>query len=293
MTRRQFRRRGLMPTPKKLPVWRTVWQAYRTTFGSLGLLFRISWLWLLIMIPMVTFCNAMLVSLQKQGVLSELMVSDVASQMSLTLLSLLGLSSISVAWMRWLLIRERVTARAYLRLDGLVLRFIPFFLLVSLVSWGWMIIPMLPWNWFDAAWGMEMYGVALSMLLPPVAIIFLVASAFLRLSAVLPAKALAMSQVTFADAWRATRENSWRLMLGYLVCSATVAVAYIPTSGGFPPASSPADPFSSAWLGLAALGVLATLGLSFPALSFTALYGNYLLELTTTQHKEAKDTKHA
>src|SRR5215475_7179263 len=122
----------VMPTPKKLPVWRTVWQAYRVTLGSLGTLFRISWLWFLIMIPMVTLCNAILASLQKQGVLSELVASDLAAQISLTLLSLLGLSSISVAWMRWLLIGERVTARAYLRLDGVVLRFIPFFLLVSL-----------------------------------------------------------------------------------------------------------------------------------------------------------------
>src|SRR5262249_47695637 len=158
------------------------------------------------------------------------------------------LASISVAWMRWLLVGERVATRTYLRLDGVVWRFIPSFLLVSLVGAGWGIVLILPWDWFMDASGVEMYGVALSMLLPPVAFTFLVASAFLRLSAVLPAKALAMNQVTFADAWRATRENSWRLMLGYLVCLVLVALAAFTIGEGTPPASSPADPFTLAWL---------------------------------------------
>jgi hypothetical protein len=284
-----------MPIPRKLPLWRTVWQAYRGTFGSLGYLFRISWLWLLITTPILTICLALLWSLEAQGTIDEGMSWD-----ALGVLLPPFLSPIAVAWMRWLLIGERVAARGYLRLDAVVLRSIPSFFLASLIGVGLSTITYLPWSWFNAAWDLEMYGVALSMILPPVAIVFLTISVSARLSAVLPAKALAMNQVTFADAWRATRENSWRLIVGTLVCSyAPLLIGWFVYDAVVAEAKdvsvladfSSANPFSPAGLALAGLTVVAICGLYFPWLSFIAFFGNYLLELTTTEHGECPNVE--
>src|SRR5262249_2026711 len=41
-----------MPAPRKLPVWSTVWAGYVAVGRNIGQLVRISWLWLLVLLPL-------------------------------------------------------------------------------------------------------------------------------------------------------------------------------------------------------------------------------------------------
>jgi hypothetical protein len=276
-----------VPTPRKLPFWRTVWRTYRTTFGSLGYFFRISWLWLIITVPILTLNSVLFSRLQTQGVISE-QVSNLFMEILVILISLPSFSSIGVTWLRWILSGELVTAKIYLRLDRSMLRFMPFSLLVSSDLLGVDIVAALPWSWFEAAWYAEIYGIAFSMVLPPIAIVLVMFGVCARFAAVLPAKALGMNGVTLADAWHAARDNTWRLMLGIILCNLPILVPVLVAAGfGFDPYPS-ADPFSPKELAIHAISTLVNYGIWLPSLTFVGFYGHYLLQLTTPEDTTAK-----
>ena len=81
-------------SPPKLPFWRTVGACYATVFGNLGQLLRISWLWLLIMLPV--YAVAQWLTSPAQG--SEM--GDLLLGMLPSVLELPALASIAVAWHR-------------------------------------------------------------------------------------------------------------------------------------------------------------------------------------------------
>jgi hypothetical protein len=274
-----------MTAPRKLPFWRTVWRTYRVTFGSLGYLFRISWAWLLIMVPILAFSSALFSRLQKQEILSD-DIGDLGRTFSAALISVPYLSSIGVAWLRWLLTGERVTQRVYLKLDRLILRFMPFSLLVSLIALGWDVVSTLvPMPWFEAAYRQMVFGIALSMMLPYTAVVFLAVSVSARLAAVLPAKALGLNEVTLADSWRATRDNAWRLLLGTILCAAPTFVLLMfagIVAFAFGPESFSAE------LAVHVMTPLWSFSSWMLSLSFTAFYGSYLLQLTNGEDASAK-----
>jgi hypothetical protein len=276
-----------MPAPRKLPFWRTVWRTYRITFGNLGYLLRISWVWLLIMVPIMALNSVLFSRLQTEEIISE-DTADFDRTFSLTLISAPYLSSIGVAWLRWLLTGERVRARIYLRFDWSVLRFMPFSLLVSLIALGWdFVMAWVPWSWFEAAFRQMVFGIALSMILPYIAVVFLAVSVSARLAAVLPAKALGLDEVTLADAWRATRDNTWRLLLGTILCAAPAFVLLLLAGVVIAPFGPDSLPGQLATHVMIPLWSYSTWILS---LSFTAFYGDYLLQLTNGEDASVKSS---
>src|SRR5262245_16833927 len=106
--------------PPKLPVWQTVRASYAIVAHNLGQLLRICWLWVLTMVPVYAaldwFEEAW--SGESGAQATYQWMRDVATLQSA--IHLPFLASIAVAWHRLVLLEERVTQPAYLRLDGVV-----------------------------------------------------------------------------------------------------------------------------------------------------------------------------
>jgi hypothetical protein len=211
------------PVPRKLPVWRTVGACYAAVAGNLGQLVRISWLWLLIMLPVYAAINWMDWALKEaSGVLSP---GDLTAIVELPFLA-----SIAVAWHRLILRQERVTAPAYLRLDGTVWLYALYsFLLMLLVVAP--AVPLLvraapsdtlggPVAVMQGANRDLVASIAIMAAVQGVAILLALILAVLvpRLSLVLPALAVG-ERLSPAQSWRMTRGNTLHLALATLLCT--------------------------------------------------------------------------
>ena len=197
-------------SPPKLPFWRTVGACYAIVFGNFGQLLRVSWLWLLIMLPV--YAAAEWLASRWQGD----QVGDVLLGMLPSVLEVPALASIAVAWHRQVLRQERVQGAVYLRLDRVVWWYAMILLMFIVVTVGPFLcgmVAVLPDNASNP-------GTLLSLVPIFAGIgVGLGIGAFVlpRLSLVLPAGALG-ERLTLGEAWRATRGNTWRLAGASLLC---------------------------------------------------------------------------
>jgi len=111
---------------RRLPVLRTGGASNATVARNFGYLLRISWLWLLIMLPVYAVIHAAVGRLNPiwwkeadQGLLAALLGSLLPNVIELPALA----SSIAVAWHRLVLRGERVAQPVYLRLHRVVWRY--------------------------------------------------------------------------------------------------------------------------------------------------------------------------
>jgi len=214
--------------PRKLPVWRTVGACFATVARNFGQLLRITWLWLLIMLPAYAAVDWLIwwwttvVGQQEEGIIAQAMT------MLPNVIELPALASIAVAWHRLVLREERVSGAFYLRLDRAVWWYALFLFVFFAVSVGPIVsgaIPpiALPDN-SDGLWAVLMSLGAIFYVAAGLAIALLVLP---RVSLVLPAIALG-EPLSLADAWRATRGNTWRLAWASLLCSLPPFVPFVP-----------------------------------------------------------------
>lgn len=212
---------------RKLPVWRTVRACYATVLRNLRQLVRISWLWLLIMIPVyaAAYWFALLPSEPR---LVRLVLAKLPFVVELPFLA-----SIAVAWHRLVLRREQMTARVFLRLDSAVGAY-------ALCSFAFLVLG------YGPIWGFQLFftpeiahGAQLGLLPPSqFAVLVLSLAAALvvslvicllvvpRLSLVLPALALG-ERLSLRQAWSITRANALRLALATSICMLPVAVLVV------------------------------------------------------------------
>jgi hypothetical protein len=205
--------------PPRLPVWRTVGACYAIVARNLSQLVRISWLWLLIMLPAYAAVHWLIWSEAGQpesGIIAQ------ALTMLPNVIELPALASIAVAWHRLVLREEGVNDAFYLRLDRAVwwyalVLFVFLALAVGPFVSGAAPVLALPEN-PDGLWVVLMYvaaGLAIALLVLP------------RVWLVLPAIALG-EPLSLAGAWRATRGNTWRLAWAGLLCSLPPLVPFFP-----------------------------------------------------------------
>jgi hypothetical protein len=187
---------------------------------NLGQLVRISWLWLLIMVPVYAAAHWLFSTVWAAPAFQTMprwVITGVTALPSVV--DLPFLASIAVAWHRLVLRHERVAASAYLRLDTAVW-------LYALCSLGFLALTIGPLL-CALDFALQRYGVppvyddtspALAIVLPLMALA-LVAAIFIlpRLSLVLPALALGQ-RLSPWDAWLATQGNSLRLALATCLC---------------------------------------------------------------------------
>jgi hypothetical protein len=208
--------------PPKLPFWSTLGEAYGVWFKNLPELIRITWLWILVMAPIVGLFmwwqapvtmelmqNARAGRIDPNPALSALM-------QAINLIIILPiLSSIAVAWHRLLLRNEHVSG-PYLRLDSVVIGYAVLFFLITLLFTVPQYLNQIYAAMTQSPGATEIGPGALVVQLVCSVLILLAMFFGCRLFMVLPAKALGRD-ISFGTAWAATRRNSWRLFGGYML----------------------------------------------------------------------------
>jgi hypothetical protein len=205
-------------TPR-LPLWRTVADAYLITIRNLGYLSRISWLWVLVMAPIAFSYHYFAFRLGWVGA-DEFSRGSLADLAISALLYMPMLASIAVGWHRRLLAGEEWQSKFYLQLDRVVAGYLGFALLVSLTA----IRPLFAVVWLeDRATEIAAFGI-LSFFLGIIASLAVGLFISTKIWLVLPARALGRSQFNLRQAWKASNRNFWRLFAGFLLCTVPVLV---------------------------------------------------------------------
>jgi hypothetical protein len=208
--------------PAKLPLFRTVGQAYALWIRNFSDLVRICGPWMVLMAPVLLIWNWMqsahlaeLVNVINSGqpfvdpnpVLTGLLV------LAGKLVMLPPLASAAVAWHR-LLLRDEHPEGTYLRLDGTVGSYaILAFVLGMIITAPSSMTFLLPQTGPASETSSMIIVHALASIVIIVGI-FIVP----RLSLALPGIALGRTDVTIGTAWRVSKRNTWRMVWAYLFC---------------------------------------------------------------------------
>jgi hypothetical protein len=201
----------------RLRVWNMVGRSYALCVANLPEFIRISWLWLLLTMPVFAIFSwwhvpRLITILQNASARQP----EANSGLSLAVGSLGRIivlpmaASIAVAWHRLILRAEHVRGW-YLRFDRTVVSYaILSFLIVTL--------PNLLVSTFGAlaqTTNETRPGIAVTVLTFTGLACWFIAP---RLLMVLPARAVGRNDLTFGEAWGATRHNTWRLLWGCVLC---------------------------------------------------------------------------
>jgi hypothetical protein len=211
---------------QKLPLWDTIRLSYSTYFRNFPDVLRISWLWLAVVAPLMGIMSWLQFSLMadviasmKRGMPASKPIETTALSNVANLVFIFAGVSIAVAWHRRIVLGEHprfsgsnLATKSLWRYLGMgiviglivllpaLLLSLPMFVLLSPVVAGG--APRFP------------------MLIPVIFLIYLAAFAvFLRLSLLLPARAVGDLALTFKETWKRTRGNTWRMFWGIAACA--------------------------------------------------------------------------
>ena len=197
------------PRDRRLPLLATVGEAYALTFRNLGDYLQIAWAWLIVMTSLAALTSWFFwpshVAAQEAGATTSWV------QMLTTFLTMMAGASIAVAWHSLLLNGERPATARYLRLDGVVWRY----LLVGIAMWAPVFVGtyLVPGDGYDRD---DLPRLAFMAMLV-VAMIVLGIVLGIKLLPLLPAIAIRKGHVSLGAVWRATHRSWWRLFACYLL----------------------------------------------------------------------------
>jgi len=219
----------------KLPLWDTISLSYSTYFRYFPDVLRISWLWLAVAAPLTGIANwgrfslmAGLIADMKRGIPLPTSAQLASGTVEMTvlgsaagLLSLFAGVSIAVAWHRHIILGEdpgfsgsNVATKDLWRYVGVGLAICLIVMLPLLVVVGTRFLLFTP----VAGGGPPGFGALI--LIPVIFFVFLLAFAvMLRLSPLLPARAVGDLGLTFKETWQRTRGNTWRIFWGIAACT--------------------------------------------------------------------------
>jgi hypothetical protein len=212
--------------PAKLPLWRTIGQAYVLWSENLLELVRICWVWMLIMAPVLALwqwwqephlADMMQAARAGQKYVDPNPLLTVLAGIISQVIMLPALASVAVAWHRLLLRDEHPQPGPYLRFDHVVAGYaiLAFWIGLIMAAAGYVS------TLFQALTGTNaMAGDPGALIFQVVAGLVTIVTLFVgaRLSIALPGMALERDDVTLGSAWRATKGNSWRMMWAYFFC---------------------------------------------------------------------------
>lgn len=207
---------------ERLPFWSSVREAYVLTYGNLGYLFRISWAWVALMFPIGVACHFALAKNSSP----EAPVFGWDAFLA-PLLFWPMLASIAVAWHRKLLADEAWPKAYYLRFDATAARYLGLMLLTSFILFVPAYALMV---WMErAVFSSQASPGAIMAMTATMAIVFVLGLYVgTRLWLALPARALERTQVPLAEAWRASRRNTWRILAGSFLCTGPMWAFVVP-----------------------------------------------------------------
>jgi hypothetical protein len=214
----------------KLPLSDTIGLAYSSYLHNFPDVLRISWLWLVVALPLAGITSwlqfsrfAGIMTTMNRGMAASKPAETIVLQSVATLIFIFAGISIAVAWHRRLILEERpgfsgsnVAIKNVWRYAwiGLVIGLavivptmvlsLPMFLLLSPVATG----------------GAPRFPILIPVMFPVIFLLFLAAFAVvLHLSLLLPARAVGDLDLTFKETWKRTRGNTWRLFWGTAACA--------------------------------------------------------------------------
>jgi hypothetical protein len=215
----------------KLPLWETIALSYSTYFRDFGTALQISWPWLLLIAPLTaastwlqTSWMAEAVANMKSGAPPRMPTEAAVLGNVSTVVMLFAGVSIAVAWHRHLLLNEAPGFGASNVVTRSLWRYIGMGLAIGLIA-GLpallIIVPVFLWavplatGANAAAAGPTIFPIVLVVFI----VYFVALAVMLRLSLLLPARAIGDLTLTFKEALNRTRGNTWRIFWGIVVCT--------------------------------------------------------------------------
>ncbi|MGC1447890.1 MAG: hypothetical protein WA837_20680, partial [Xanthobacteraceae bacterium] len=210
----------------KLPLWNTIYRAYATWLSNPLDVLRISWLWLAL---------AILTSLVEWSSISGT-VADAGREsrphIPIEISVFVGLSnfflmlspfSIAVAWHRRIILDEQPRFSGSNVFTKSLWYYIGAGILITLTAWLPIVLIFLITAVFSMLLkvaGTQLGPLGFVFLIPLILVFYLMSiTIVLRLSLLLPARAVGDFGRTFKETWRRTRGNTWRIFWGFLACT--------------------------------------------------------------------------
>jgi hypothetical protein len=223
----------------KLPLWDTIGSAYSTYFHNFLDVLLICWFWFVVVAPLMALGNwlqlswlARTMAQLRQGVRpqgTDLWLSLLIGYGGGLLFMAAGIS-IAVAWHRRVILGEQTRFSASNAVTGSFWRYIGVGILIGLVAIIPMVLGLLVVTVFliplssHAIPGSQHMGIIVLIALVILFVYLMSITVMLRLCLLLPARAVGDLSVTFKQAWRRLRGNTWRIFWGILACTVPPAL---------------------------------------------------------------------
>jgi hypothetical protein len=209
---------------KQLPVIAALNHALQSTWRNLPFAIHVSWPWMAILLPLqiagALYVRANYPAFDPQNPDPAMVAGLLSVEIPLWVLQFLATSSIAVSWHRYILTDAVPHGWQRLAVDGKVLRYGGNLVLLSLIIAGILFVPALLIGILSV-----LIGNAAVVLYVPLAIAAVII--YTRYSVKLPAVALERKDFGFADAWRATANNSVPILgLFFLMVLCALIVAF-------------------------------------------------------------------
>lgn len=219
------------PPYPKLPFWDAVSLSYSTYFNHFIDVLRTSWLWLIVIAVCTGFASwqqwswaamAMAMANLKPGLPPQVSKSaDMAVLLNfVNVLMLLAGVSIAVAWHRLMILDEPPSLSASNVATKNLWRYVGAAITIFLVNFLPAAVVMFPALYFllPSEAGTTAPPPGFFAAIPLMLVLGAVGAAVaLRLSLLLPARAIGDLSLTFKQTWRRTRGNTWRLFWGIVI----------------------------------------------------------------------------
>jgi hypothetical protein len=215
---------------RKLPVFKALGHAIRSTTDNIGFAFHISWPWMLLLLPLNLAVNLYLAFSGMRDA-QNLSAQSFLLIVPLAIASIVAYCSIAVNWHRYVLLDEVAEGWQRLRVDSLMWRYIGNAILIGLILFAGGFVAVLIFSFLGWTMSSALGEAALIVIVPSV--IALYAYAFVsayRLAVKLPSVALGRDDFHMRDAWRATAGNFWQilgLVLLFFICLLLVALVML------------------------------------------------------------------
>jgi hypothetical protein len=233
-----------IPALPKLPLGESISLSYAWFFRKFADVLRISWLWLVLSAILIgagswlqwtamahAFANAAKgtirpAQLQMPSPLSVVLLLGLAY-----LVMMFGTTSIAVAWHRRTILGEQPGLSGGNIVTKPLWRYIGVGIAIALITFLPIAVILVPTALIlgpatHGTSGNQPSGIAIALIVLIVFALYITALAImLRLSVLLPARATGDLTLTFRQAWRRTRGNTWRMFWGLIACSVPPAIA--------------------------------------------------------------------
>jgi hypothetical protein len=240
-------------TAPKLPLWDTICRSYSSYFHNFADVLRISWLWLAVAVPLwgiVTWLQlswmAGVMADLKRGVPPQMVANLVTRPPGATALGYVAVPvlvlagvSIAVAWHRCIILGEHPGLSGSNVATKNLWRYVGVGLAISLICIILPILLLLPMLFLlsPAVPGGAPHAIPIIFMLLILLLSLAGFAVMLRLSLLLPARAVGDLGLSFKQTWNRTRGNTWRIFWGMAACTLPpILLAEIAVFGvvGFP-----------------------------------------------------------